>query len=93
MTLKVTVPDSYIGYSETDFTLDIALKVKENNVSTKEEVISNKANNAGVPVEEVEKVCHKVEFTEKIINNDRVRAKLELKEVVTELNELIKAYQ
>lgn len=76
-----------------DVVLDKEVKVKENNVSTKEEVISNKANNAGVPVEEVEKVCHKVEFTEKIINNDRVRAKLELKEVVTELNELIKAYQ
>lgn len=48
---------------------------------------------SGVPVDEVQRVCHKVEFSEKIINNDRVRAKLELKEIITELNELIKAYK
>jgi len=55
-------------------------------------IIDNSVTN-GVPVDEVERVCHKVEFSEKIINNDRVRAKLQLKEVVEELKELISAYK
>ena len=54
---------------------------------------SDNTVSSGVPVEEVKRVCHKVEFSEKIINNDRVRAKLELKEIITELNELINAYK
>lgn len=51
----------------------------------------SKAN--GIPVDDIEKVCHKVEFTEKILNNDRVRAKLELKEVITQLTDLVNAYK
>lgn len=47
---------------------------------------------AGVPVSEVDRVCHKVEFSQKILDNDRVRAKLELKEIVTELKELVRVY-
>ncbi len=46
----------------------------------------------GVPVEEVERVCHKVEFCEKIINNDGVRAKLEIKNIIADMKDLIRAY-
>ncbi len=46
----------------------------------------------GVPVDEVERVCHKVEFCEKIISNDGIRAKLEIKNIVADLKELIRAY-
>ncbi|MCR5650182.1 MAG: hypothetical protein K6F86_03270 [Lachnospiraceae bacterium] len=49
-------------------------------------------NVSGVPVDEVERVCHKVEFCEKIISNDGIRAKLEIKNIVTDLRELIRAY-
>lgn len=47
----------------------------------------------GVPVDEVERVCHKVEFCEKIISNDGVRAKLEIKNIVSDLKDLIRAYR
>lgn len=47
---------------------------------------------AGVPVDEVERVCHKVEFCGNILNNDRVRAKLEIKNIVADLKDLIRAY-
>ena len=47
---------------------------------------------SGVPVDEVERVCHKVEFCGNIINNDRVRAKLEIKNIVADLKDLIRAY-
>lgn len=47
----------------------------------------------GIPIDDIKRVCHKVEFTEKIINNDRIRAKLQLKEIVIELNEMINAYE
>lgn len=46
----------------------------------------------GVPVDEVERVCHKVEFCEKIISNDGVRAKLEIRNIVSDLKDLIRAY-
>lgn len=46
----------------------------------------------GVPVDEVERVCHKVEFCERIVRNDGVRAKLEMKNIVTDLKDLIRAY-
>ncbi len=46
----------------------------------------------GVPVGEVERVCHKVEFCEKIISTDGIRAKLEIKNIATDLRELIRAY-
>ncbi len=46
----------------------------------------------GVPVDEVERVCHKVEFCEKIISNDGIRAKLEIKNIVADLKDLIRAY-
>jgi len=45
-----------------------------------------------IPVEEVKRVCHKVEFSEKILSNDRVRAKMELKDVISDLKELIRVY-
>ncbi len=46
----------------------------------------------GIPVDEVERVCHKVEFCEKIISNDGVRAKLEIKNIVADLHDLIRGY-
>jgi hypothetical protein len=46
----------------------------------------------GVPIDEVERVCHKVEFCGNIINNDRVRARLEIKSIVADLKDLIRAY-
>lgn len=70
---------------EKDVITSSELKEDENNID------NNKCN--GIPVDEVERVCHKVEVTEKIINNDRVRARMQLKDVVVELNELIKAYK
>ena len=48
---------------------------------------------SGVPVDEVERVCHKVEFCEKIISNDGIRAKLEIKNIVADLKDLIRAYR
>lgn len=64
-------------------------KLIKESVSEDAEVLSTVS---GVPVDEVERVCHKVEFSEKIINNDRVRAKMELKEIISELKELVRVY-
>ena len=58
---------------------------------TKKKDVSIVSSN-GVPVEEVERVCHKVEFCEKIISNDGVRAKLEIKNIVADLKDLIRGY-
>ena len=52
----------------------------------------DKVESNGVPVPEVERVCHKVEFCEKIISNDGIRAKLEIKNIVADLKDLIRAY-
>ena len=46
----------------------------------------------GVPVQEVERVCHKVEFCQKIISNDTIRTKLEIKNIVADMKELVRAY-
>ena len=51
------------------------------------------SSEGGVPVDEVERVCHKVEFCGKIISNDGVRAKLEIKNIVDDLKDLIRAYR
>ena len=55
--------------------------------------ISKKDPSGGVPVDEVERVCHKVEFCGKIMSNDGVRAKLEIKNIVADLKDLIRAYR
>ena len=47
----------------------------------------------GVPVDDVERICHKVEFCEKIISNDGIRAKLEIKNIIADLRDLIRAYK
>ena len=82
---------------------EVAALFKES-VSEKESVVPdtsdedvpdvNKKNVSvnGVPVDDVERVCHKVEFCESIVRNDGVRAKLEMKNIVTELKDLIRAY-
>lgn len=66
----------------------------ETKVSTEEEQekeVHIETSN-GVPVDEVERVCHKVEFCEKIITNDGIRAKLEIKNIVADMKDLIRAY-
>ncbi len=57
-----------------------------------EEEKKTSGSSGGVPVDEVERVCHKVEFCEKIISNDGVRAKLEIKNIVADLKDLIRGY-
>lgn len=65
---------------------------KSNDIVENEESNNSVNNYNGVPVDEVERVCHKVEFCCKIISNDGIRAKLEIKNIVDELKELIRAY-
>jgi len=65
---------------------------KSNDIVENEESNNSVNNYNGVPVDEVERVCHKVEFCCKIISNDGIRAKLEIKNIVDDLKELIRAY-
>ena len=65
---------------------------KSNDIVENEESYNSVNSGNGVPVDEVERVCHKVEFCGKIINNDGIRAKLEIKNIVDDLKELIRAY-
>ena len=65
---------------------------KSNDIVENEESNNSVNNFNGVPVDEVERVCHKVEFCCKIISNDGIRAKLEIKNIVDDLKELIRAY-
>ncbi len=67
---------------QSDETIDEKENIEEVTTSTGE----------GIPVEEVERVCHKVEFCEKIITNDGVRAKLEIKNIIADMKDLIRAY-
>lgn len=52
--------------------------------------VSVKANNQFAFESEINTIIHKVEFTEKIVTNDSIRAKLELKEIVRLLRDLFK---
>lgn len=65
-------------------------EVENSDGSSSDSIIISNVN--GVPVDEVERVCHKVEFCGKIISNDGIRAKLEIKNIVDDLKELIRAY-
>lgn len=65
---------------------------KSNDIVENEESYNSVNSGNGVPVDEVERVCHKVEFCGKIINNDGIRAKLEINNIVDDLKELIRAY-
>lgn len=71
----------------SDSNVDVASQEAED---SSEEITSDRLE--GVPVDEIKRVCHKVEFSEKIINNDRVRARLELKDIINDLKELIRVY-
>lgn len=84
--------DDEVNYSSNDEDTGSALDtlLKENEKELESENIKNVQ--AGVPVTEIDRVCHKVEFSQKILDNDRVRAKLELKEIISELKELVRAY-
>ena len=70
---------------------DLLESMDEEPVVSKPDV-SPSSSSSGVPVDEVERVCHKVEFCGKIISNDGVRAKLEIKNIVADLKDLIRAY-
>lgn len=76
--------DSLVAEEESE-------KTKLLEVEAEEEPESEEIT-AGVPVDSIKKVCHKVEFTEKILN-DRLRAKVELKEVISDLHKLIDTYK
>lgn len=77
--------------SEENNTDESADMIEESEVSTEDEVAPI-IEVQGVPIDEVERMCHKVEFSAKIISNDHVRAKMELKEIINELKDIIKAY-
>ncbi len=89
--------------SNEEFTSDEA-DVDDEEIQTPEDLFQDLINDkseeekktsglsGGVPVDEVERVCHKVEFCEKIISNDGVRAKLEIKNIVADLKDLISGY-
>ena len=93
-------PDDTIDTSEDDFDhvsdlfndLNDDSEEKSNDILENEESYNSVNSVNGVPVDEVERVCHKVEFCGKIINNDGIRAKLEIKNIVDDLKELIRAY-
>ncbi len=72
----------------TDNSSDVEIEDNTDHVVSEVKIVSSK----GVPVDEVERVCHKVEFCEKIISNDGIRAKLEIKNIVSDLKDLIRAY-
>lgn len=65
---------------------------KEEKIPEALSTVIKENESGGVPVDEVERVCHKVEFCGNIINNDRVRARLEIKNIVADLKDLIRAY-
>ena len=71
-----------------------ALFKKEDVIDEHEEASDDPVtvSSTGVPVDEVERICHKVEFCERIISNDGVRAKLEIGNIVRDLKDLIRGY-
>ncbi len=72
----------------TDNSSDVEIDDNTDHVVSEMKIVSSN----GVPIDEVERVCHKVEFCEKIISNDGIRAKLEIKNIVSDLKDLIRAY-
>lgn len=76
-------------FKNPDKPVDEVEDLPEDEISVNEKTASSCD---GVPVDEVERVCHKVEFCEKIISNDGIRAKLEIKNIVADLKDLIRAY-
>ena len=81
-------------FKEANDRIKADLYLAEENESEEEPDYSpvSSVSSEGIPVGEVERVCHKVEFCEKIISNDGIRAKLEIKNIVTDLKDLIRAY-
>lgn len=80
-------------FNEDDNNDDLPLKLENDNLDKDSNVVLGDSSCNGIPVDEIERVCHKVEISEKIINNDRVRARMQLKDVIVELKDLIKAYK
>ncbi len=77
---------------------------KKDSVSSEEEITSNLSElsvaekpepikkEKAVPVSELRKLIHKVEFSEKIMSNDVIRSKTELHNVLIKLRELLDKY-
>ncbi len=86
--------EEVISDEDLDSLFDSPKNVIDEIIEKSEDVkeTSSGTSGHGVPVEEVERVCHKVEFCEKIFNNDGVRAKLEIKNIVADLKDLIRGY-
>lgn len=80
--VKIEKYDDNRDSSVTDISSDKSSPVSSGEVIYKE----------GIPVDELKTVCHKAELSEKIISNDKIRAKYLIKEVVVSLKELIRAY-
>ncbi len=91
-------PEEAVSFSDDNETDTVEALFKESrikeSVDNEEQTpeVLNPIVSEGVPVDEVERVCHKVEFCEKIISNDGIRAKLEIKNIVSDLRDLIRAY-
>lgn len=83
---KVTKDNNKKEIEQTNDSADVS-------VNNNDPVENTESNSNGIPVDDIKRVCHKVEFSEKILNNDRVRAKIELKDVITDLKELIRVYE
>ena len=83
------IKEDLIGSMDDEPVTDVYEKTSSGSVKTTATISSE----GGVPVDEVERVCHKVEFCGKIMSNDGIRAKLEIKNIVADLKDLIRAYR
>ena len=79
------------GDDKDDVEKELTVETDTDLETEKEKDLKIESSN-GVPVDEVERVCHKVEFCEKIITNDGIRAKIEIKNIVADMKDLIRAY-
>lgn len=61
------------------------LVVREKSIISQNSV----SNDNGISADSISKIIHKAEFSEKIMSNDLIRARIELKEVISELRNLV----
>ncbi len=92
-TTSKKIKESLFEFSEEEENRETVSEEEDKVVSVEKPVNSVLSEiEKGVPVDEVERICHKVEFCGKIISNDGVRAKLEIKNIAADLHDLIRAY-
>lgn len=90
---EVSEPDKTVDTIEEETVEEETVEdIFDELIKEEQDAADKEHSSGGVPVEEVERVCHKVEFCEKIISNDGVRAKLEIKNIVADLKDLIRGY-